>query len=64
MDLLLALDCLDTDLKWDDDDEDLLVPVRQDVFDEGPARANQHDSDEQKGTLHTENNQRVVLRKS
>lgn len=38
-------------LERDDNHEDLLVFIRQDVFDEGPASADESDGDEQQCTL-------------
>lgn len=40
-----------THLERDDNHENLLLLVRQDVLDKGPAGANQSQGDEQEGTL-------------
>ena len=39
-------------LQGKNDHEDLLLPAGQDVLDEGPARTDQHDGEEQQAALH------------
>ena len=45
--------CTVTYLQRDDNDEDFLLPFRQDVLDKGPAGANQQDGHKQEGTFHS-----------
>ena len=40
-----------TNLKWKDDHENSLLSVREDVLDEGPPGSDQHDGEEEQGTL-------------
>ena len=40
-----------TNLKWKDDHENSLLSVCEDVLDEGPPGADQHDGEEEQGTL-------------
>ena len=45
-----------SDLERNDDDKDSLLSAAEDVFDEGPASANQQNSHKQQHTTHPTNN--------